>query len=171
MAPKRNVGVARARAHRGGPQLPANQLHSREHLATHRIHAGREPGRFRHRRRALCDGVHERGGTGIESRGSPLDSRGHRLDTVRHHVAVALRPGVSQCALGRGDLLVELCQSRTQCLGAVLDGAHVGLCPFQLGIGGTGDRQPLGYGTFFSQCRLCEVQLVGQLLPRRLPVL
>ena len=128
----------------------------------------REPGRFRYRRRAFGDGVDERGGTAIKSRGRPLDRRSHRLDLVRHHVAVALRLGVSQCALGRGDLLVEFNQFGAQCLGAVLDGAHVGLGSIELGIGGTGYRQPFGCGTFFCKYRFGDAQPVGQLLPRRL---
>jgi hypothetical protein len=52
------------------------------------------------RRRAFCDSLHERGGTGIKSGGSLRDCRSHRLNLVRHQLAVALRFGVSQCALG-----------------------------------------------------------------------
>src|ERR1700676_587262 len=43
-----DIRVARARAHRGGSELPADQVRSCENLPTHRIHAGREPGRLQH---------------------------------------------------------------------------------------------------------------------------
>ena len=67
---------------------------------TNRIHAGREPGRFRYGRRFFCDSLDQRSGTGIKSRRSPLDCRSHRFDLVSRDVAVALRSGISQCALG-----------------------------------------------------------------------
>src|SRR5579872_4975419 len=43
-----DICVARARAHRGGSELPADQVRSRDNLPTHRVHAGREPRRLRH---------------------------------------------------------------------------------------------------------------------------
>lgn len=55
--------------------------------------------------------------------------------------------------------------------GAVLDGAHVGLCPTKLRVAGAGHRQPWGCDTFFFKCRFGDLQPLGQFLPRRLLIL
>jgi hypothetical protein len=66
------------------------------------------------------------------------------------------------------DLLVEFRQCGAQCLGMVLDGAHVGLRAIELGIGGSGHGQPLGGGALFRNHRFGHAEPVGQLLPRHL---
>jgi predicted CoA-binding protein len=164
----RDVGVADPRARRERPQLPADEIRSRQHLPTHLLYAGAEAGRLHHGHCAFSDRIDQPGRAGNKSRDGQIDCRRERLDAIRNQLAVLLRDGVGQTALGQDDLLVDLSEGRAECPGAILDGAQLGLRALKLGMAGAGHRQPLGSDTVFRKHRFGEFQPIGQLLPLRL---
>lgn len=98
---------------------------------------------------SFCDGFDQCGRTGLKSRCRPFNGRSHCLNLVSDHVAVVLRLGIRQSALGRGHLFVKLRQAGTHDLGAILDGTHIGFRSIKPGIGGTGHCQLFGRGALF----------------------